>query len=134
MPVVNVLQCWIPNGPSGVRNRETKLVINKRTGLPIEWKSTEDKIKTLPQKGKISLRRGMQQHLMIIILVLKGRLEVVGKDIPWNIAQMIELKRKGADPQVQISFIVTQSRFGWLDSQRKTKYGELRDRLGPRPL
>ena len=40
----------------------------------------------------------MQQHVLITILVVKGRLEVVGKDIPRKIAQMIELKRKVADP------------------------------------
>ena len=76
----------------------TELVINKRTGFPTEWKSTEDEIKTLPLKAKISLRRGMQQHVLITILVVEGRLEVVGKDIPRKIAQMIELKRKVADP------------------------------------
>ena len=73
-------------------------MINKRTGLPIERKSTEDEIKTLPLKAKISLRRRMQQHVLITILVIEGRLEVVGKDTPQKIAQMIELKRKVGDP------------------------------------
>ena len=40
----------------------------------------------------------MQQHVLITILVVEGRLEVVGKDIPQEIAQMIEPKRKVADP------------------------------------
>ena len=73
-------------------------MINKRTGLPAEWKSTEDEIKTMPLKAKISLRRGMQKPVLITILVVEGRLEVVGKDIPRKIPQMIELKRKVADP------------------------------------
>ena len=87
-------------------------MVNKRAGLPAEWKSTEDEIKTLPLKAKISLRRGMQQHVLITILVVEGRLEVVGKDIPRKVAQMIELKRKVADPQLQIQV------------NGKTKYGE----------
>ena len=39
-----------------------------------------------------------EQHVLITILVVEGHLEVVGKDIPRKIAQMIELKRKVADP------------------------------------
>lgn len=73
-------------------------MINKRTGLPTERKSTEDEIKTLPLKAKISLRRRMQQQVLITILVIEGRLEVVGKDTPQKIAQMIKLKRKVGDP------------------------------------
>ena len=72
VPVVDVLLRWNPNGPSGARNRETELVKNERTGLPSEWKSTEDKIKTLSLKAKISLRRGMQQHVLITIHVVEG--------------------------------------------------------------
>ena len=72
-------------------------MINKRTGLPTERKSTEDDIKTLLRKAKISLRRGMQLDVLITILVIEGRLEVVGKDISRKIAQMIELKRKVTD-------------------------------------
>ena len=49
----------------------------------------------------------MQQHVLITILVVESRLEVVRKDIPQKIAQMIELKRKVTDPQIQISFVVT---------------------------
>ena len=45
-----------------------------------------------------SLRRGMQQHVLITILVVEGHLEMVGKDIPRKIAQMIELKKKVVDP------------------------------------
>lgn len=66
----------------------------------MEWKSTVDKIKTLPLKDKICLRQGMQQHMLITILVVEGHLEVVGKDIPQKIAQMIKLKGKVADPQI----------------------------------
>ena len=40
----------------------------------------------------------MQKHVLITILVVEGRLEVVGNDIPRKIPQMIELKRKVADP------------------------------------
>ena len=61
----------------------------------------------------------MQQHVLITILVFEGRLEVVGKDIPRKVAQMIELKRKVADPQTQIQ------------STAKPRTGKLRDRLGP---
>ena len=82
-------------------------MINERTGFPTEWKSTEDEIKTLPLKAKISVQLGMQKHVLITILVTEGRLEVVWKDIPQKISQMIELKRKVVDPQIQISFIVT---------------------------
>ena len=45
--------------------------------------------------------------MLFTIRVIKSHLEVVGKDIPLKIAQMIELKRKVMDPQIQISFIVT---------------------------
>ena len=76
---------------------------SKHSGKPInptasEWKSTEDEIKTLPLKAKISLRQEMEQLVLITILVVEGRLEVLGKDIPRKITQMIELKRKVADP------------------------------------
>ena len=39
----------------------------------------------------------MQLDVLITILVIEGRLEVVGKDISLKIAQMIELKRKVTD-------------------------------------
>ena len=39
----------------------------------------------------------MQLDVLITILVIEGRLEVVGKDISLKIAQMIKLKRKVTD-------------------------------------
>ena len=77
--------------------------------------------KNLPPRAKISLRQGMQQHVLITILVVEVRLKVVGKDIHRTIAQMIELKRKFADPQIQISFMMTQSQLGLFDSQRQNQ-------------
>ena len=70
----------------------------------------------------------MQQRMLITILVVEGCLEVVGKDIPWKIAQMIELKGKVADHYDIIG--------GWLARQPTAKLstGKLLGRLGPIPL
>ena len=82
------------------------------------------KLKTLPLKAKISLRRGMQQHLLITIFVVESRLEVVGKYVPRKRAQIIELKRNVADPQIHISFMIIKLRLGWSTVKGITKYGE----------
>ena len=37
-------------------NTIPELVINECIGFPTEWKSTEDEIKTLPLKAKLSVR------------------------------------------------------------------------------
>ena len=130
MPVVNVLRHRNPNGPSSAWNHETELVINKCTGLSTERKSTKDEMKTLPLKAKKSLRWGMQQHVLITILVVEGRLEVVGKDTTqahkW-------LSLKGRSQIHKFKYLSLWHNRGLVGStvNGKTKCGEATRSTGP---
>ena len=91
--VVDILKQRNPPTADGTCYRQTQGVIDIGTPLPPKWQYPKRKVPAGPLKPKEGRTRRMEGNMLVPIFVINDHLEMSWKDIPWQIRDIIKLKR-----------------------------------------